>query len=274
MIDEDMRRKLVPVGQVPPVRPAWVVPGLLPPGLTFMVGDPKTCKSTLVLEIAASLDAGRQWHSSVPAPTRRGSLLYMAAEQGLGTLSSMYRQIVGEPVPPNRWGLILPRDVHSWMLDDLADLAEAVKPTVFVVDPLAQFHTLDENDAGFALALKPLKSVAMRHNFSVLIVHHTNKGKGEQGGGGSDWSRIRGTSALWGMADAGILLTKRTSGDVVIKCEYKDHPGREFTWRPTRLATADQAESEERGKAPKGSDRAAQSAGKKRRVRYAPKHAK
>ncbi len=264
MHDNPFKRRLIPVGAVSPSPPRWVVENLLPPGLTFVVGEPKTYKSTFIMEIAANLDMKRPIGDKVPAPKHNGSLIYLAAEQSPNRLRVLYQQIIGRRLGPkdeNRWGLIFPRDCAEWQLEDCEELLAATRPTVLVLDPLVQFHTEDENDAAFAHKLKPLKSTALRLNSSVVVVHHVNKNKGDPSQRGPDWSRMRGTSALWGMADGGIQTRAMASGEVTLACTYKDHPSVEWRWRPAILERdaggKNNSADREKSNGPKGSTQAA-----------------
>lgn len=243
------RRHLLPIGAAPLKPPKWVVPGLLPPGLTLMAGDPKTYKSTLTLMIAAAVVHGRPLPASMPArfrglPVPRGSVVVVAYEQGPSTLRYMYeKRIARVTTKPKDYSLSLVRMPHEWQIDepldsskDLLELVEELQPTVLVVDPLVNSHSMDENDPAMIRPLIPLKTAALKQGTSVLLVHHANKRREQNGNAApGDWGRVRGTTALWGLADAGHLLTKSKSGELItVVSEFKDFLGATWTWKPPR----------------------------------------
>lgn len=244
------RRHLTPIGAAPLKPPKWVVPGLLPPGLTLMAGDPKTYKSTLALVIAAAVVHRKALPPTLPPryrglPVQRGSVVVIAYEQSATTLRFMYEKRIARVTPkPSDYSFSLVKLPHEWQIDepldsskDVLELLEDLQPTVLVIDPLVNAHSQDENDPAMIRPLIPLKTAALRNGTSVLLIHHANKRR-EQGGGASpgDWGRVRGTTALWGMADAGHILTRnpKVPGLITVVSEFKDFEGAAWTWKPPR----------------------------------------
>lgn len=110
----------------------------------------------------------------------------------------------------------------------MADL----RPTVTVLDPLAQAHAQDENDPRMVRPLVPLRALALKYGLSLLVVHHANKRKQENGQAApGDFDRVRGSTALWAMADAGHLVTKHPSGRVMVTSEFKDFKPYNWLWK-------------------------------------------
>jgi len=73
--------------QFPPI--VWVVPDLLPEGLSFLAGRPKLGKSWLALQIARAVTCGGRFLSCTVA---QGPVLYLALEDGKRRLQSRMRQ--------------------------------------------------------------------------------------------------------------------------------------------------------------------------------------
>lgn len=246
---QSWRSHLTPMNQVKVTPPQWVLPKLLPPGMTLLFGDPKTYKSLLVLHMIAAIVEGKPvaGRTSGRVPKVKGTALYFAAEQSAGRLRDIYETRVlrrsvdsGKAKPKVNFDFCLVRDPWEWKLEeaghggerDMAALIQDLRPTLVVIDPLVYFHEQDENDPKMVRFILPVRKAVMSYGGSLVLVHHARKASNQPNQTQADWSRVRGTSALWAMADAGIQTNKVGSGSVNITCEFKDWPSTSFTWRP------------------------------------------
>ncbi len=245
----EWRRHLASIQEFDTRPPSWVLPGLLPPGMTLLAGDPKTFKSLIALNMIHAVTMGVPFGDpryKTQAP-RKGTALYFAAEQSPGRIRYIYEKRVLRKTLPNakkgrvNYDFCIVKSPWEWQIDspngdrDVCRVMEELKPTVTVIDPLIYFHSIDENDPQMVRPLVPLRQAALKYGGALVVVHHAKKNneqKGGKGGGIADWGRVRGTSALWGMADAGILTSRLTSGAVNLFTEFKDHVGSNWTWRP------------------------------------------
>lgn len=244
---ERWQSKLVPLARVNPDPPRWILPGLLLPGMVLLAGEAKTLKTTLAMCMAAALGDGhpvpnfRYGKKAVVAKERR-TVFYIAYEQSAGRLRVMYeKRILKRPLKPRETHVVMAKTAHYWQVDepqrgcDPVELMLTLKPILMVVDPLVNAHSQDENDPRMIRPFIPLRDAALEVGSCCLLVHHMNKGGGESGGGrASDrasFNRVRGTSALWGMMDAGHLVNKSPTGGLYYTSEYKDFPARQWTWR-------------------------------------------
>lgn len=208
--------------------PRYTVERILPHGIVFLVAPPKSSKTTVTLALACTV-AGVK-HEVLPDTLQKcpdpGRVLILNAEHGPGEL----RQIIEDGFRlelPDDDSIMAADDPWSWRLDDagavrtLLGWLETWKPKLFILDPLRDFHSLDEHDAGpMNRLLRPLQQWAKDNQSTLLVVHHTRKL-------GTDEDRnlratdIRGTSALFGLADGVVTLTpKGRAGvhfDVVLK---------------------------------------------------------
>lgn len=248
---ESLREHFRPLSAVVVQPPRWIIPKLIPPGLTLLVGDPKTYKSLLCLHMAAAVT---ELEPVGPAkegrcPERKGTVAYFAAEQSEGRLREIYetrviRRSVGAVA---NWNFILAKDPWGWKLDDpeavartggLEAFVREVRPTLTIIDPLVYFHSMDENDPRLVQPLAPLRQAVLKFGGALVIVHHARKSPGIAGrptsNAPTDWNRVRGTSALWAMADAGIMATRLAGpiGGVNLQADFKDWPSITWTWRP------------------------------------------
>ncbi len=249
-LDEDTglaqwKRFLVPVSTVSAKPPKWIIPNLIVPGLNILAGPPKMYKSTLVLNCIAAVTEREPIRGSKAGmvAAKKGTAIYAAAEQSAGTLRRMYEERVRRKKmkPGVNWDFVLLKDPLRWQLDEhehdynWVELLRAVKPTLAIIDPLVSFHNQDENDPRMIRPLIPLREEVLKYGGALIIVHHTRKeqdnGKNGASNPSAEFGKIRGTSALWGMADGGLMLKSLSSGAVSISGTWKDYPSADWTWR-------------------------------------------
>jgi hypothetical protein len=197
--------------------PQWVVEGILPAGITFLAGPPKSMKSTVEMALALTV-AGVQ-HTALPEDLRRcpdtGHVLIWSAEATAGELKQMVEDGFGCQVPDN--GTIMVADEpFQWRLDDpgavskMLEWLEYFQPRLFCIDPLRDFHDFDERDSGpMNRLLRPIQRWAKEHGSALLVVHHARKLASGEEDRNLTAGDLRGTSALFGLADGVIVLTPK-----------------------------------------------------------------
>lgn len=198
--------------------PFWIIEGLIPKGITFIAGPPKSGKSTLTMAIAALL-AG--WECSVMPKfmskvVTPGNVLWLSAEADAGEiLHTMKEELDIQGITADE-SIIIADDPWMFRLDDpgswaqLHEWLEERKPRLTIIDPLAEFHELEEKDAGeMVRLLRPIRKWAVDNDRSVVFVHHTGKKAQDQRGSNYSVEDVRGSSAIFGKADGLILLTPK-----------------------------------------------------------------
>jgi RecA-family ATPase len=201
----------------------WIIPGFLPAGLTILAGAPKAGKSFVVLDLAFSVAIGGSAMGTMP--TVQHSAFYLALEDHD---TRIHQRLMS--LQPN---------VDDWPLENLSILTmteasqggvrvmldhwfkTAPKPGLVVVDTLGSYRQLMAQTASDAMRhmstydsdvalLRPLQRWTAERDLALLIVHHTNQTRWEEG---DDWmAKISGTSGLTGTADQMMLLkTQRGS---------------------------------------------------------------
>lgn len=197
--------------------PQWVVEGILPAGITFLAGPPKSMKSTV--EMALALSAAGVEHTALPEDLRHcaepGHVLIWSAEANAGELRQMVEDGFGAQVPDD--GRILIADEpFQWRLDDpgavkkMLEWLEYFRPRLFCIDPLRDFHDFDERESGpMNRLLRPLQRWAKDHGSALLVVHHARKLGTDEQDRNLTAGDLRGTSALFGLADGVIVLTPK-----------------------------------------------------------------
>jgi hypothetical protein len=182
-----------------------------------VAGPPKAYKSAV--ELAAVLTVCGVPNGVLPADLalckEPGRVLMLSGEATPGVLRHTAQVGFGVDVP-NDMRFLSMHDPWRWRLDQREDVTELLNWAVeldarlICIDPLRNFHSVDENDSGGMIRmLQPLQQWAMKHKRAVLIVHHSKK-LGESKDGSKRMANaddMRGTSALFGLADAVLTVT-------------------------------------------------------------------
>lgn len=207
------------VGSSTLIPPRWVVRRILPTGITFLVGPPKGSKTTV--EMALALTVMGVKHTVLPTNLQEsdfadeGFVMMLQAEHAAGELKQMVEEGFGVGLPADG-RMLTAKNAFQFRLDDpgavkrLLAWLKHFQPRLFCIDPLVDFHALDEKDAGsMNRLLRPLQKWAKENDAALLVVHHTRKT------GSDDPDRVlhagdmRGSSAMFGLADGIIVLTPR-----------------------------------------------------------------
>lgn len=232
---EDDRRPLEGVftclGSASMAPPLWVIKNLLPVGITFMAGPAKSYKSLQAL--AMSLLVAKVPNEALPVNMREvertGIAMLFSAEADAGTIRHTAEVGIGVAVPADSRVLVAD-DPWEWRLDDedgpqrLLDWANERGVRLLVIDPLRDYHALEEkDDGGMNRLLRPIQRWATVHNAAALIIHHTKK-KGRDEG---DYNALdmRGTSALFAIADGVLMITPRGGGTLHMTATFKRGEG-------------------------------------------------
>lgn len=218
------------VGEAMIIPQKWMVPGLIPVGCTFLTGAPKSYKSTVLM--AAALSAMGVQHSILPPNLcgdfeEDGLVMGLSYEAQAGVLRHTAKVGAGVEIPTGQ--LLVVADPFRFRLDSRDDNAELVewwdrlKPRMAFVDPLRNAHSLDENDSGGMVGMiQPLQQYAVKNDMALVVLHHTKKLDDEKGNTrNARASDMRGSSALFGLADAVITHTKKGPGLVHLDAVFK-----------------------------------------------------
>ncbi len=211
------------------IPPTWVLKDLIPVGLTFLAAPPKAGKSTLTMGIAA-LIAG---YKTKTLPTflrevpEEGPVMVFSYEAEAGELKHMVQSGLGIELVANE-SILIADNPWRYRLDDPDGLSTMMywlntrRPKMVILDPLVDFHRANENDSGeMNRLLRPLRTWAVKNNAAFVVVHHTKKpGEGHQK---YDMSDMRGTGALFGIADGILIATpsQKISNCLNIKAKFK-----------------------------------------------------
>jgi hypothetical protein len=194
--------------ELPPVR--WVVPEILPEGVTFLAGKPKLGKSWKALGIGVAVTTGGMALGT--KSVEEGEVLYLALEDNKRRLKQRLTKLLSDRAKPPGLHMAIewPR-ADEGGVERLADfLIEHPNTRLVVIDTFARFKSrttgrrsqYDEDRD----AVDPLIPIAAEHNVAILLVHHLRESESDD-----PLDMIHGSAGLTGGVD-GALVLKRQRG--------------------------------------------------------------
>ena len=194
--------------EFPPL--AWVVPQLLPEGMTLLVGGPKIGKSWLALDVALAVASGGRALGRISVGEPRPVLL-LALEDGHRRLQSRARHLLfGQPIPETLHYLtkIEPNMVIPTITAWLDTLPLDARPLVIldtvgkVLPPTAPGESSYMRDYRVSGRLQALSGD--RPGMALLALHHDRKAASD------DFvDAVSGTHGLAGAADTILVIARR-----------------------------------------------------------------
>jgi hypothetical protein len=203
----------------PPLK--FIVPQVIPEGLTILAGRPKIGKSWLTLLVGIALAngvaaLGLDYRLTMPL---RGSVLYLGLEDGRRRLQRRITKLLG--ALPENW----PQQLYlktEWRrfdqggLDDIRAWHDDAKgkgeiPILVIVDTLATVRALGNSKASPYQndhdALAGLQKLAEELGIAVVVNHHDRKMDADD-----VFDTVSGTLGLTGAVDTILVLTRKAQG--------------------------------------------------------------
>ena len=206
--------------EIAPLR--WAVEGILPQGLTLLIGKPKMRKSWLALALALAVALGGRALGQIPV--EQGDVLYMALEDGKRRLQARQRKILAGASAPRRLSYLTaaPRldagcisVVERW-------LKAHPGARLVIIDVLAKVRPVASGrgsmyDEDYS-ALEPLQQLAIRYDIAILVVHHMNRSGAED-----VFDLVNGSNGIAGSADGVLALQyERGQSDATLHVGGRD----------------------------------------------------
>lgn len=199
--------------EFPPIK--WIVPDIMPEGLTLLAGPSKLGKSWLALEICLAVGFGG---AVLDKTVVGGDVLYWALEDGARRIQSRVKQLQPcDDYSDCRLTLRtledLPPPLDAGGLKELQRWADNVdQPRLIVIDVLAKVKPDRKgNDSEYDAIYKGLRDIhafAVERDIGVLVVHHTRKGTSD----GDPFDKVSGTRAFTALPDATLVLDRDPAG--------------------------------------------------------------
>jgi hypothetical protein len=198
----------------PPVQ--WAIPGLLPEGLSLLIGAPKLGKSWITLDFAWSVATGTEiWGAGVDP----GGVLLCALEDPLRRIKSRLQKMdMPSPWPTNldvvEMGGI--DRLGDGGLDSLQEYVDDHPTTkLVIIDTLECVRSSSKNRKNndayqeSTQSLLPVREFAAKNHVSVLVVTHTKKGDEKD-----VFSSITGSLGQTGVADGMMVIQRQRDSDI------------------------------------------------------------
>lgn len=216
-------------------------------------GAPKNCKSWFALDLAVSVASATPALGCFAVGEPGRAIVYLAED----ALPTVRQRIAG--IAAHRGLALAALDLHVItapalrldLADDqqrLADMIDAHRPRLLILDPLVRLHRVDENSsADISALLGFLRRLQREFGVAIVLVHHMSKRVGVHLG-----QALRGSGDLHAWGDSNAYLVRRRDR-LVLTLEHRAAPAPE----PMNLrlvADPSGAHLEVEGHAPTGAD--------------------
>ena len=197
-----------------------IVDGLLSRGMYLFAGAPKLGKSFLVMQLAYHVSTGRPLWGF---PVRRGTVLYLALEDGFSRLQKRLYRMYEMPENDNLFFSISAKKLGGGLHEQLSRFCREHPDTaLIIIDTLQKVRELGGDSYSYASdydIITQLKTFADSSGICLIVVHHTRKQRADDA-----FDMISGTNGLIGAADGAFLLhkEKRTSNEATLEICGRD----------------------------------------------------
>jgi hypothetical protein len=196
----------VRMSTVLPHRVHWLWPGRIPSGkITVLDGDPGLGKSTITLDIAARVSAGRPMPDGEPGVS--GGVVLASAEDDLADTVRPRLNAAGadcDRVLALRacdWGTVAEIETLRGAIRGVEAVLVIIDPLMAYLGPGAEVNSYRDQDVRAALA--PLAALASETGAAIVLVRHLRKSAD-----GNPIYRGGGSIGIIGAARAGLLVAK------------------------------------------------------------------
>lgn len=216
--------------------PEWLVESFVQQAsVGVCAGEPKTMKSTLMLDMAVSVASGTLFMNKYP--TKSVPTLYIQEENSEADIKDRITRMayakgvieeteLGYDLLPIPLYLMNNTGLNLLLEADRAQLEQTIKDNdikLAVLDPWYMLASgTDENSVKeISPLLKFFTGIRNKYGCAIMLVHHFKKGEANRGG-----QRMRGSSVFHAWVECGIYteLTKNTPGDIKVEREFRSFP--------------------------------------------------
>ena len=190
----------------PLAEPNWIVPGLLPVGVSLLAGPAQVDKPLLANQLGLSVATGTPFLHRFPV--RQGRVLYLALAESRVHVRGRAINLLNNQHSPEAFHVAFQwSPFRQGGLADLEDtLAQLEGPRLVIVDPLEFVQPLRGDNAGYGYRARqfttpeaalsffvPLHELATRYDLAMLLLHHLS----------DDWPNSR-RDPLAGLSPTGL----------------------------------------------------------------------
>jgi len=184
----------------------YVVPGLIPEGLSILAGKPKIGKSWFALALVVAVASGTRALDFYNP--EKAEVLYLALEDSELRLQNRLKKIASifSGAENAYFYCTWNRVEESGLLALERWLLEHPKCRLVVIDTLAKVRKPPRNGNSYYEdyeAVSALKGIADKFKIAVVVIHHTRKQESDD-----PFDLISGTTGITGSADTNIVLMR------------------------------------------------------------------
>jgi hypothetical protein len=190
-------------------------------------GEPKSCKSFLVLDMAVAVASGAACLRHFPV-AHTGRVLLYAAEDSLQVVRRRLEgicQLANLDLAQLDIQVITATSLRLDTREDqnrLRDTTEQLRPRLLILDPFVRLHRIDENaSSDVAAILAYLRELQRSFHLAVVVVHHARKAAHHLRAG----QALRGSSEFHAWGDSNLYL-KRKGDNLSLTIEHRAAAGR------------------------------------------------
>ena len=186
----------------------WLIPGILPEGLTLFAGKPKIGKSFMALNLSIQIAAG--YKCLDVAEAEPGDVLYISLEDPHRRIKTRVNKMLpGGAIPDNvyvieKWNTMNEggiEAIHNWMEEHPATRLIIIDTFVKVMNSKPNtskgIYKVDTKE------MEPFKKIVDDYGIAIILVHHTRKE-----GSDDPLDMVSGSQGLAGGSDNVMVLTK------------------------------------------------------------------
>lgn len=210
--------------------PKFIIDGIVPCGMTFLSGAPKTRKSFMALQMAIAVASG---NSFLGHDVTKCDVAYFDLEGSKSRISSR-TDMMTVSIPRNVYVTNHLTDrLSNGLVDKLRQLHRLCPALRFIIiDTYSRSRGIVRSGGANAYdvdvsLLEPVQRMALEENIAILFVHHDKKGAGLMS---DSFERLSGTMGISGSADCVINLVsdgKRFDGKATMEYTPRDAKGGE-----------------------------------------------
>lgn len=171
--------------QQPLAEPSWIVPGLLPVGVSLLAGPTRVDKALLANQLGLSVATGTPFLRRFPV--RQGRVLYLALAESLVHMRGRAVNLLNKQHSPDAFHVAF--QWSPFRQGGLADLEDTIAslegPRLIIVDPLEFVQPLRNDSGSYGYRARqgtsteaaltffvPLRELARRYDLAILLLHH------------------------------------------------------------------------------------------------------
>lgn len=203
-------------------KPDFLVENFLPRGgVGLLAAPPKARKSWAALQLAYAVASGTPWWGFEVGTA--GKVLYVQAELTEWTISQRLRQLYGLDFRSANLKFVTVSAANLMMPTDLGGfeaLVEAEQPDLVIIDPIANFFSVNENSSQEVNALFDRLAFLKDRKCALMLVHHAGKTEDRE----INPRHIRGSSVFFARPDAIVTLSVMSEAERLAKFELRAAP--------------------------------------------------